>query len=122
MPRTRPYRTSDNHRQGLESSLVCPKCAGATRVKDSRPNENGSQIRRRRKCQGCGYAFTTREIIEIPGVTERSRANMLTIVEGILGDVEMALSKSRVRLLAVKGRAPRDGEDLGLPAPSGAPL
>lgn len=45
------------------------KCAwcGCTqsRVVDSRQNEDGTSIRRRRECEGCGRRFTTYERIEL---------------------------------------------------------
>ena len=36
-----------------------------SRVIDSRPNEDGSAIRRRRECEGCGRRFTTYERIDL---------------------------------------------------------
>ena len=43
----------------------CPTChTDETRVADSRMAENGSSIRRRRHCSGCGYRFTTFERVE----------------------------------------------------------
>ncbi|MEC9181057.1 MAG: transcriptional regulator NrdR, partial [Actinomycetota bacterium] len=45
--------------------MRCPTCnTDDTRVADSRMAENGSSIRRRRHCGGCGYRFTTFERIE----------------------------------------------------------
>jgi transcriptional repressor NrdR len=45
--------------------MRCPKC-GATddKVIDSRASREGSTIRRRRECLGCGNRFTTYEEIE----------------------------------------------------------
>ena len=37
----------------------------SSRVIDSRPNEDGSAIRRRRECEGCGRRFTTYERIDL---------------------------------------------------------
>lgn len=45
--------------------MRCPTCqTDETRVADSRMAENGSSIRRRRHCSGCGYRFTTFERVE----------------------------------------------------------
>ena len=45
--------------------MKCPYCSKAdTRVIDSRPAEDGSSIRRRRSCDGCGKRFTTYEKVE----------------------------------------------------------
>jgi transcriptional regulator NrdR family protein len=42
-------------------SFSCPKCGKKTGVVDSRPNETNDAVRRRRKCLGCHYRFTTYE-------------------------------------------------------------
>lgn len=44
--------------------MRCPKCAHLEdKVLDSRSARNGSVIRRRRMCQGCGHRYTTYEEI-----------------------------------------------------------
>ncbi|MDG5489593.1 transcriptional regulator NrdR [Sphingomonas sp. FW199] len=46
--------------------MRCPFCAHeASQVKDSRPTEDGTAIRRRRQCEGCGARFTTFERIQL---------------------------------------------------------
>jgi transcriptional repressor NrdR len=40
--------------------VKCPQCGAMSRVVDSRSSKH-SGIRRRRKCDGCGYRFTTAE-------------------------------------------------------------
>jgi transcriptional repressor NrdR len=46
--------------------LRCPFCAhDASQVKDSRPSEDGSSIRRRRQCEDCGARFTTFERVQL---------------------------------------------------------
>jgi transcriptional repressor NrdR len=46
--------------------MRCPFCSNAdTQVKDSRPSEDGSAIRRRRVCADCGGRFTTFERIQL---------------------------------------------------------
>jgi len=45
--------------------MLCPYCSfSETRVNDSRPTVDGSAIRRRRECGGCGKRFTTYERVE----------------------------------------------------------
>lgn len=45
--------------------MRCPKCAEQEdKVIDSRSSREGSTIRRRRECLGCGHRFTTYEEIE----------------------------------------------------------
>ena len=50
--------------------MRCPFCGNAdTQVKDSRPTEDASAIRRRRYCQACGSRFTTFERIQLRELT-----------------------------------------------------
>lgn len=53
--------------------MRCPFCAHEdSQVKDSRPAEDGSAIRRRRQCEDCGARFTT---------FERAQLRELTVVK-----------------------------------------
>jgi len=46
--------------------MRCPFCAHEdSQVKDSRPTEDNTAIRRRRQCEGCGARFTTFERIQL---------------------------------------------------------
>ena len=46
--------------------MRCPFCGDLeTQVKDSRPTEDNSAIRRRRLCVGCGARFTTFERVQL---------------------------------------------------------
>jgi transcriptional repressor NrdR len=46
--------------------MRCPFCGNDdTQVKDSRPTEDGSSIRRRRQCPACGGRFTTFERVQL---------------------------------------------------------
>lgn len=50
--------------------MRCPFCAHEdSQVKDSRPAEDGSAIRRRRQCDGCGARFTTFERVQLREVS-----------------------------------------------------
>ena len=45
--------------------MKCPVCNAAdTKVRDSRPADDNSSIRRRRQCETCGKRFTTYEKLE----------------------------------------------------------
>lgn len=46
--------------------MRCPFCAhDDTQVKDSRPTEDNTSIRRRRQCSSCGARFTTFERVQL---------------------------------------------------------
>jgi transcriptional repressor NrdR len=50
--------------------MRCPFCAHEdSQVKDSRPSEDSSAIRRRRQCEGCGARFTTFERVQLRDLT-----------------------------------------------------
>ncbi|QEX16764.1 transcriptional repressor NrdR [Hypericibacter terrae] len=50
--------------------MRCPFCGNEdTQVKDSRPTEDGSAIRRRRQCPNCGARFTTFERVQLRELT-----------------------------------------------------
>jgi transcriptional repressor NrdR len=50
--------------------MRCPFCGNDdSQVKDSRPTEDGSAIRRRRQCPACGGRFTTFERIQLRELT-----------------------------------------------------
>lgn len=50
--------------------MRCPFCShDSSQVKDSRPTEDGSAIRRRRQCEDCGARFTTFERVQLRELT-----------------------------------------------------
>jgi transcriptional repressor NrdR len=50
--------------------MRCPFCGhDDTQVKDSRPTDDGSAIRRRRACIGCSQRFTTIERVQLRELT-----------------------------------------------------
>ena len=50
--------------------MRCPFCGDMDgQVKDSRPTEDGSAIRRRRACPSCGGRFTTFERVQLREIT-----------------------------------------------------
>ena len=56
--------------------MRCPFCGHEdTQVKDSRPAEDNTAIRRRRFCPGCGARFTTFERVQLRELTVLKRNN-----------------------------------------------
>ena len=50
--------------------MRCPYCMNSdTQVKDSRPTEDNTAIRRRRECSDCGGRFTTFERVQLREIT-----------------------------------------------------
>ena len=50
--------------------MRCPFCAhDDSQVKDSRPSEDNTTIRRRRQCESCGARFTTFERVQLREIT-----------------------------------------------------
>ena len=79
--------------------MRCPFCANEdTKVKDSRPTEDNSAIRRRRSCGGCGARFTTFERVQLRELTvlKKSGKRMPFEREKLERSVQMALRKRPV--------------------------
>ncbi|BBF93436.1 transcriptional regulator NrdR [Blastochloris tepida] len=55
--------------------MKCPFCGSLdTQVKDSRPSEDGTAVRRRRVCPDCGARFTTFERVQLRELTVLKRS------------------------------------------------
>ena len=55
--------------------MRCPFCtSAATQVKDSRPTEDNTSIRRRRICSDCGGRFTTFERVQLRELAVRKKS------------------------------------------------
>jgi transcriptional repressor NrdR len=79
--------------------LRCPFCGHAeSQVKDSRPSEDGSAIRRRRSCPECGGRFTTFERVQLRELTiiKRSGRRAPFDREKLIRSVSVALRKRPV--------------------------
>ena len=79
--------------------MRCPFCAGEdTQVKDSRPTEEHSAIRRRRVCPDCGGRFTTFERVQLRDlvVQKKSGRRMPFDRDKLQKSVEVALRKRPV--------------------------
>ncbi len=60
--------------------MRCPFCAHEdSQVKDSRPSEDNTSIRRRRQCESCGARFTTFERVQL--------RDIMVVKSGSAGDV-----------------------------------
>lgn len=73
--------------------MRCPYCATEdTRVIDSRPAEEGREVRRRRACPSCGQRFTTYERAQLPLlVRKRDGSTDPFVLDKVRGGIERAL-------------------------------
>lgn len=79
--------------------MRCPYCGNVdTQVKDSRPSEDNSSIRRRRVCQDCGGRFTTFERVQLRElmVLKRSGRRVPFDRDKLVRSVQVALRKRTV--------------------------
>ncbi len=79
--------------------MRCPFCGHEdTQVKDSRPTEDGSAIRRRRFCPSCGSRFTTFERVQLRELTivKKNGAKEIFEREKILRSLMHAVRKRPV--------------------------
>jgi transcriptional repressor NrdR len=79
--------------------MRCPYCGGLdTQVKDSRPTEDSSSIRRRRVCPDCGGRFTTFERVQLRElmVVKRSGRRAPFDRDKLQHSVDVALRKRAV--------------------------
>jgi transcriptional repressor NrdR len=79
--------------------MRCPFCGhDDTQVKDSRPTEDGSSIRRRRFCPACGSRFTTFERVQLRELTVVKKGGVKQPLdrEKIMRSITLALRKRPV--------------------------
>ncbi len=79
--------------------MRCPFCGhNDTQVKDSRPTEDNSAIRRRRLCPNCGARFTTFERVQLRELTVLKRNDQKEPFERdkLLSSMRIALRKRPV--------------------------
>ena len=79
--------------------MRCPYCGSLdTQVKDSRPTEDSSSIRRRRVCPDCAGRFTTFERVQLRELTvlKKSGRRVAFDRDKLLRSVEIALRKRAV--------------------------
>ena len=95
--------------------MKCPFCgAHDTQVTDTRLNEEGEIVRRRRRCANCDKRFTTYERIELkfPQVIKRNGTRTEYEREKLLGSLKLALRKRPVTAEAVLASVDRIEEKL----------
>jgi transcriptional repressor NrdR len=79
--------------------MKCPYCGGLdTQVKDSRPTEDATSIRRRRVCPHCGGRFTTFERVQLRDLTvvKRSGRRVAFDRDKLQRSIQVALRKRPV--------------------------
>ena len=79
--------------------MRCPYCGGdTTQVKDSRPTEDNTAIRRRRVCADCGGRFTTFERVQLRELTvlKRNGRRVPFDRDKLMRSVQVALRKRPV--------------------------
>ena len=99
--------------------MRCPSCASLdTQVKDSRPTEDSSAIRRRRLCLACNFRFTTFERVQLRelSVIKRNGRRVPFDRDKLARSVEISLRKRNVdpdRVEQTISKIVRDLESLG---------
>ena len=79
--------------------MKCPYCgADDTQVKDSRPTEDNTAIRRRRYCAACGSRFTTFERVQLRELTvvKKSGRRVPFDRDKLMRSVQIAMRKRPV--------------------------
>ncbi|MEZ5839917.1 MAG: transcriptional regulator NrdR [Hyphomicrobiales bacterium] len=79
--------------------MRCPYCGSAeTQVKDSRPTEDGTAIRRRRICADCGGRFTTFERVQLRELTvvKKTGRRVPFDRDKLMRSIQIALRKRQV--------------------------
>jgi len=79
--------------------MRCPYCGNPdTQVKDSRPSEDNTAIRRRRVCSDCGGRFTTFERVQLRELMVLKRNNRRVPFERdkLMRSIQVALRKRQV--------------------------
>lgn len=88
--------------------MRCPFCNnGETQVKDSRPTEDNSAIRRRRACPDCAARFTTFERVQLREITviKADGKKQPFDRDKMLKSMQIALRKRPVELEAIEKAA-----------------
>jgi len=88
--------------------MRCPFCSHEeTQVKDSRPTEDNSAIRRRRSCPECGQRFTTFERVQLREMTVLKEGGRKQPFDRdkIIRSMQVALRKRPVELETIEKEA-----------------
>jgi transcriptional repressor NrdR len=95
--------------------MKCPYCADPnTQVVDTRENEEGDTVRRRRRCLACDKRFTTYERVELqlPFVVKKNGSRVEYDRDKILASMALALRKRPVTTESVDAAIDRIEERL----------
>jgi len=95
--------------------MKCPYCAEPnTQVVDTRENEDGDTVRRRRRCLACEKRFTTYERVELqlPLVVKKNGSRTEYDREKVLASMMLALRKRPVTTESVDAAIDRIEEKL----------
>ena len=85
--------------------MRCPYCSNKeTQVRDSRPSEDNSTIRRRRVCPGCGGRFTTFERVQLRElyVLKRTGQKVVFDRDKLMRSVQVATRKRPVDIVKLE--------------------
>ena len=99
--------------------MRCPSCGSLdTQVKDSRPTEDSSAIRRRRVCLSCHFRFTTFERVQLRElvVIKRNGRRVPFDRDKVMRSLQIALRKRPVdseRIEQLVSKIVRELESLG---------
>ncbi len=80
--------------------MRCPLCHNDSKVTDTRNNDDGDSIRRRRECINCGFRFTTYEKIEDKPLIVHKKTGRSELFDGskILKGLAKACEKRPISL------------------------
>jgi transcriptional repressor NrdR len=95
--------------------MKCPYCADPnTQVVDTRENEEGDTVRRRRRCLACDKRFTTYERVELqlPLVVKKNGSRVEYDRDKIVASMSLALRKRPVTTESVDAAIDRIEERL----------
>ena len=95
--------------------MKCPYCADpSTQVVDTRENEDGDTVRRRRRCLACDKRFTTYERVELqlPLVVKKNGSRVDYDREKLKASMSLALRKRPVTTESVDAAIDRIEERL----------
>lgn len=90
--------------------MKCPFCGEQnTQVTDTRENEDGEVVRRRRRCVKCDKRFTTYERVDLkmPHVVKRNGNRTEFSHDKLAASMELALRKRPVTLAAIDAAVAR---------------
>ena len=90
--------------------MKCPYCGDpGTQVVDTRENEDGDTVRRRRRCLACDKRFTTYERVELkmPQVVKKNGSRTDYEREKVMASMMLALRKRPVMMEAVEAAVQR---------------